>query len=108
MINLFHQNLTTQLALPMLLVGIMGIAILTFYSGYVSRMNAIDQLKESAMTRIDEHLDLSAYYADEVVEVARRGGIVVSQHHDSIEAAIPVPATMIHDLSERFQARSAI
>lgn len=103
---MFRRNLTTQLAFPTLVVTILGIAAFAVYAGRASRDNMIEQLTISATTQIDDYLELRNYYADKVVAKVTPMGVEVLATHEGVEGTIPLPATMIHDLSERFRSKS--
>ena len=58
----------------------------------------------SAIQTVSFFKELRAYYTEAVVDkVVSIGGITVAQDHENDAGSIPLPATMIHDLSRRLE-----
>ena len=102
---MFRQNLTAQLAIPTLVVTILGIAVFAVYAGRVSRNNVIRQLEISATTQIEGMLELRNDYAEKVVAEVAADGVRADTDHEGVASTIPLPATLVHDLSELSRSR---
>ena len=103
---MFRRNLTTQLAFPTLVVTILGIAAFAIYVGRMAHNNVVEQLTISASIQIADYLELRNYYAEKVVAKANAAGVTAAAEHEGVDATIPLPATLIHDLSKRFRSQS--
>ena len=81
----------------------MSTAALAVFITARTRSNTIDLATRSAVTTIDQFKILRGYYTKAVVgKVKRNTDLAISFDHDDNEETIPLPATMIHDLSELF------
>ncbi len=100
---MFRRNLTTQLAVPALAVAVLGIVVIVVYAGANTRERVVDQLVANGIERLEEYRELRGYYTETVVAPARMAGMEVSAEHASGTNSIPLPATMIHELSDRLR-----
>ena len=100
---MFRRSLTTQLAVPALVVAVVGIVAIVLYAGMTARERAVDQLVQNGIDRLAEYRELRRYYTETVVAPARSAGMRVDTEHATGSDAIPLPATMIHELSERLR-----
>ncbi len=55
---------------------------------------------EEAKSTVSQYKTLRGYYTKNVVAKAKAAGMTPHYNHKTMEGAIPLPATMIHDLSE--------
>ena len=84
----------------LLAIGIVGFVL---FLSTTARENSIEQEVNSAKNTIEQYKILRAYYTENVAgKVSRQGQMKVSQDHKENENTIPLPATMIQDLSEIF------
>jgi len=92
-----------QIALPVVGVALVGVLGVASYSGQMLRQRAIAQLAETASNRIDEYREIRSYYTERIVDEAMRAGLDVGSLHEAGHGEIPLPATLIHDLGDRFR-----
>ncbi|MEZ4290122.1 MAG: DUF3365 domain-containing protein [Myxococcota bacterium] len=98
-----RHGLTMQIALPVVGVALVGVLGVASYSGQMLRQRAIAQLAETASNRIDEYREIRSYYTERIVDEAMRAGLDVGSLHEAGHGEIPLPATLIHDLGDRFR-----
>ncbi|MBI5903632.1 MAG: DUF3365 domain-containing protein [Deltaproteobacteria bacterium] len=87
--------------LPLMGVFIIGSIALFIAIFYFTKKSTIDEAKTSARETIEQFKLIRAYYTENVVKkVKESSSLNVSYNHKDQKDAIPLPATMIHDLSE--------
>jgi methyl-accepting chemotaxis protein len=91
--------LTTFMPPILVLLGLV-IGYLFFYLKNATQQNTIDAAVASAKDTIDQYKILRGYYTSEVAGKAKAGGMKIDFNHKGMQDTIPLPATMIHDLSE--------
>ncbi|MFQ5451214.1 MAG: methyl-accepting chemotaxis protein [Nitrospinaceae bacterium] len=85
------------------IVGILAvcIAFLIVYISKASLRNTIESSKSNAINIIDQYKTLRGYYVKNVIKkVKANTDIKISYDHKKMDDAIPLPATLIHDMSE--------
>ena len=86
------------------IVGILGVSIvgLIIYISNASLTNTIDASKENAVSIIDQYKTLRGYYVKSIVKKVKGNdtGLKISYDHKTMKDGIPLPATLIHDMSE--------
>jgi methyl-accepting chemotaxis protein len=98
-----NRSLTIQVLLPTLLVLVVAAVWLICLMSTATRRNTIDESISAAKSTISQYKTLRAYYTTQVVaKVKQNAQLEVSFDHRQKPATIPLPATMIHDLSEEF------
>ena len=90
------------------MIAIMGLFLLVCtllfqFTRQQSEEKTVAQSVASAKNIIDQFKSLRGYYAKNVVSKAKKNGMSIAIDHADNPAAIPLPATMIHELSEAFQ-----
>src|SRR5437868_3329557 len=94
-------GLTTKAMTATLAVLLLSTAVLIFYLRSASRDSTVEQTVTGAENTIQQFKTLRGYYTTSVVEKIRKhSSVQVSADHKNREDAIPLPATVIHDLSE--------
>jgi methyl-accepting chemotaxis protein len=85
-------------------VGVLALSIvgLIIYISNVSLNNTVDASKLNALSIIDQFKTLRGYYVKNVIKKVKGNetGLKISFDHKTMDDAIPLPATMIHDMSE--------
>ncbi|MCF6235249.1 MAG: methyl-accepting chemotaxis protein [Gammaproteobacteria bacterium] len=94
-------GLLWQMMIPVFAVFFIGIIVtVSLIPGQIER-NVIETAIQSSEQTVQQFKTLRKYYADYVVQpVKGSGDISVAIDHKQNNKAIPLPATMIHDLSE--------
>jgi methyl-accepting chemotaxis protein len=89
-----------QMLLPVPVVGGLAIIGAAFFVPRLITNNAVDSAVEQARQTVNEFKLLRAYYTDAVVaKVKAAGSMKISFDHKNVPGTIPLPATMILDLS---------
>jgi methyl-accepting chemotaxis protein len=100
-------SLTTKVVGAALLVLTPTVVLLALYLNTSLRATMISESIKNGKETIAQYKTLRAYYTENVVKkVTSNGTMRVSFGHRGEDNVIPLPATVIHDLSEEF-ARSA-
>ena len=77
------------------------VAMLLLYLPAKIKTSVIESTQAQAVSAVKQFKLLRAYYTENVIApVAATGGVVASVDHASDPGKIPLPATMIHDLSQ--------
>ncbi|MGK0180346.1 MAG: methyl-accepting chemotaxis protein, partial [Nitrospinales bacterium] len=92
------------------IVGILAVSI-AFLIVYISRAsleNTIESSKINAVSIIDQYKTLRGYYVKSVVKKVKGNdtGLKISYDHKTMKNGIPLPATLIHDMSELLSKKS--
>lgn len=85
------------------IIAVLGLCIvaLVLYISKTSRTNTVEASIVNAISTIKQFTELRAYYTKNVIKkITAKTRIEVSHDHAGKEDAIPLPATMIHDLSQ--------
>ena len=92
------------------IVGILGVSIvgLIIYISNASLTNTIDASKENAVSIIDQYKTLRGYYVKSIVKKVKGNdtGLKISYDHKTMKDGIPLPASLIHDMSELLSKKS--
>lgn len=100
--EVIQRSIFLQLTIPVIILLILSIAFIGFYIPSSMKENAIDQAVDSSLRTIDSFKTIRKYYTVNVInKVLSSGSINPSIHHKEQPGTIPLPATMIHDLSEQ-------
>jgi methyl-accepting chemotaxis protein len=85
------------------IVGILGASIvgLIIYISDASLSNTIEASKQNAVSIIDQYKTLRGYYVRSVIKKVKGNdtGLKISYDHKTMKNGIPLPATLIHDMS---------
>jgi hypothetical protein len=100
-------GITAKVLLPLSGVLAVGVAALLAYVLHATDRNVVAASKANALATIDQFKTLRGYYSDHVVKTVKaKSDLRISYDHQTATNTIPLPATMIMDLSERFAANS--
>ncbi|KRT53709.1 Methyl-accepting chemotaxis protein [endosymbiont of Ridgeia piscesae] len=95
-----RKSLFWGLFFPILGVFAIGLALITWYTPILVKQNAEMEALAVAKTMVNQFKSLRSYYTRNVIgKVVGKGGLNASINHHSESDSIPLPATMIHDLS---------
>jgi methyl-accepting chemotaxis protein len=85
-------------------VGVLALSIvgLIVYISNTSLSNTVEASKLNALSIIDQFKTLRGYYVKSVIKKVKGNdtGLKISYDHKTMDDAIPLPATVIHDMSE--------
>ena len=97
----FRNSLAWRIVLPIPLAVALAIVAIWIFVPRLITANAIDEAVSDSQQTAAEFKTFRGYYTERVVnKVVKNGAMHVSFDHASDPKAIPLPATMIHDLSE--------
>ncbi len=96
-----NKTLFWRLFTPVIGIFIIGMAFIAWYIPVIVRENAEREAIATAQRTVSQFKTLRAYYTKNVIsKVVANGAMKGSFNHKSEPNSIPLPATMIHDLSE--------
>ncbi len=95
------KSLVWQLVLPVPIALILGVGALSFYVPSAVEENVRTAAIQAATQTVGQFKTLRGYYTKSVIKkVLANGGVKPSFNHKSEPGSIPLPATVIHDMSE--------
>ncbi|MBL4800839.1 MAG: DUF3365 domain-containing protein [Emcibacter sp.] len=99
-ITLFNSSVKWKLILPAPILMIFAIILVgTFLPGYMANNVKLDSIRNAEQT-VKQFKMVRAYYTKNIIaKVLQDGNLHPAIHHKGDQKAIPLPATMIHDLS---------
>lgn len=96
-----NKSLFWHLFTPVICIFVIGMGFVAWYIPIIVRDNAEREAVAAAQKTVSQFKTLRAYYAKNVIsKVVANGATKGSFNHKSEPNSIPLPATMIHDLSE--------
>jgi hypothetical protein len=94
-------GLTVRIVVPVVVIVALSAAGLAWYLARAAHDQTLDAATASATATIEQFKALRGYYTSEVVAKVKAAGTMgVGVNHGDADT-IPLPATMIHELSER-------
>lgn len=100
------KSIFLKLFLPISVLFLLVIIAIAAMTPELVKRNAQSNALHSAQTMVNQLKQLRAYYTKNVVKkVIGRDGLKGSFNHQGNPDAIPLPATMIHELSELYSAQ---
>ena len=101
----FSRSLIWKIIIPVSFILILLSAGVMIYIPSAVKENAAQEAKLKAMDTVEQFKLLRGYYAENVIsEVINQTSLQVGIAHDK-SGTIPLPATMIHDLSEIYSRK---
>ena len=96
-------SIAVQLGVPVLSVVTISIAAFGIYTAHTVKKNATEYTVMGAKSMIDQYRIIRGYYARNVISKVKSGSDL-AVHYDHLDdgGTIPLPATLIHDLSKLF------
>ncbi len=100
--NILSKSITWRLLLPGPLVIVALIVGAVFLVPNLTEKNARESAEANAAAIVDQFKTIRGYYTQNVIKkVLANGGVSPSPTHAREANGIPLPATFIHDMSER-------
>jgi methyl-accepting chemotaxis protein len=104
-----RRSIAWQMILPIPLVTVAAVIVGWMALPSYVASNAVANAIRSARQAADELKVLRGYYTENVAgKVAKNGALKLDFDHRGKDDRIPLPATMIHDLSQLLQSRGTI
>jgi methyl-accepting chemotaxis protein len=102
----FNKNsILWRLVLPIPLFAIVAIAAALVVLPQVIASNSIADAERAALETVNQFKELRGYYTKNVVAKAVAAGLTATPEHAQDPNSIPLPATLIHDISEVLKSR---
>lgn len=99
------MSLSARVSLTLITTLCIAVGGIHLYVSSASKKNIVDASTDQAKQAINQYKQLRGYYTENVVKKVKAGSdLKVSFHHKDIDKTIPLPATMIHDLSKQFSS----
>jgi len=99
--DFIKRSLLLQLTVPVVILLIASLIFIGFYIPSAMKETATKQAIDSSLQTINSFKTIRKYYSDNVISKAlASGALKPAVHHKNQQGTIPLPATMIHDLSE--------
>jgi hypothetical protein len=100
--NLQFNSLFWKLFLPVSMFLLLAIIAFSIYIPSAITNNARDGAVVSAQKTVNQFKALRAYYTKNVISrLVKESDITPHYNHESMAKSVPLPATMIHELSEQ-------
>ena len=94
------NSIFTKTVLPIISVFGVGIIALILVISHITKQSTLDTAINNAKSTISQYEILRSYYTKNVVEkVKTKSNLLITFDHKIRKNAIPLPATVIHDLS---------
>ncbi|WP_415896633.1 ATP-binding protein [Neptuniibacter sp. QD57_21] len=98
-----RKSLVWRIIFPILFAMVLLVIAILYYLPQVLTQQAIDDAQQRAEETVEEFKRLRRYYTENVVsEVLLHSDIDVTIDHKNNPKSIPLPATMVHELSEQY------
>jgi len=98
--DFIRRSLLLQLTVPVVALLIASLIFIGFYIPSAITETATKQAIDSSLQTINSFKTIRKYYTDNVIKKALASGTIKPAiHHQDQQNTIPLPATMIHDLS---------
>ncbi len=98
--NHIRGSLAWKLAIPVLILFVVTVVSLAVYVPMQMRASVVDNAVVSSQQTVERLKALRKYYASNVIsEVLASPGITAGIDHVGKNGMVPLPATMVHDLS---------
>ncbi|MGB0990329.1 MAG: ATP-binding protein [Halarcobacter sp.] len=86
---------------PILVIGLTLIYLIVFILPEFSNKNKMDEMTKQSIEMVNNLKKIRSYYTSHVIkEVKDNSDIEINYEHDNKRGVIPLPATLLHDLSE--------
>lgn len=98
------RSLFWKILIPVAIIFVTGTIVLALWIPQLVERNAVENGIQSAERIVKQFKVVRAYYTNNVVKkVLANSGMTASFNHKSEHDAIPLPATLVHDLSDELE-----
>lgn len=99
-------GLAAKITLPIAALFIAGVIVVALLIPELLKSNTIAEATLAAEETVAQFKTLRKYYVENVIsKVIGKSDVRASADHAGAERTIPLPATLIHDMSERLEGR---
>ncbi len=107
--NLQFKSLFWNLTLPVVAVGLLAVVILSFVIPSQIKSITVENAIREAEKTVKQFKIIRGYYTNNIVKtVLKSQDVRPAIDHKGNDKAIPLPATMIHDLSQLLQQNGTV
>src|SRR5438874_12673894 len=100
-----RAGIVVRMLIPVISLFLLGVCVLFVYIWDRATRNAFDTSVVAAKSTIRQYKTLRQYYTENVIAKAvGEGGMKAAYDHKGVSKTLPLPATMIHDLSGLMEA----
>ena len=108
MFGIARERITLKVLIPVAAIFIAGMILLNLYIVSAIQENAVANSVEHATGTLKQYKLLRAYYTENVVnKVKKATSLKIKYDHKDDEQSIPLPASMIHDLSAKVNDKAS-
>ena len=109
MFKFIYKTIINPIIGPVAVASILLMLLAIFYLPNLSLQNQKERIVSESLSLINDLKTFRSYYSDNVVDkVKDKTDISVDYNHDIASNTIPLPATTIHNLSERLTSERGI
>ena len=101
----FESSISSRLMAVLILAGIIAIVGAWAIVPMLAKSTTVNQAVSSAQDTVTQFKTLRAYYTNNVIKKALANGLQGSFDHKTTGDALPLPATVIHDLSDELKKK---
>ena len=96
-----NLSIKMKILLPVAISAIFSVIVITYVVKTVNEKHMMEQTIKMAEETVDQYKKIRAYYTQKVVvPVKKSSNMRINYDHEGRDDTIPLPATMIHDLSK--------
>jgi len=104
--DFIKRSIFMQLIVPVLILLLLSLVMIGVYIPYAMKTNTITQAVDTSIQSIENFKTIRKYYTENVISKALKSGVIKPDiFHRNQDDKIPLPATMIHDLSDLMKGR---
>ena len=103
----YRKSLLTKLGYPLIVLSLLSVIISYSYLSTTIKASTVESAKEMAVDLVGQYKRLRKYYTQNVIsEVVKTDGIRPHYEHAGANGIVPLPATMIHELSKMMEEKN--
>jgi methyl-accepting chemotaxis protein len=101
MFRFSQWSIQNKIVVPVILAFLAIIGGISYYNISTTRANFLQIAIDQGHSTIDQYKTLRGYYTKNVIKVVKKSSkLKIHFKHEGVEGTIPLPATLIHDLSK--------
>ena len=94
------DNVFAKVATPIVILFAVGVTAIALVVPQILRTNIVDEAVNSAEATVHQFKTLRKYYTNNIIKkIVGKGGVKASFNHKDVDKTIPLPATMVHEVS---------
>src|SRR4051794_37299881 len=101
-------GIRTKMIVPMVIMGILLAGVASWYTLQLSTEEMIGMAVRGSEILVAQTAEVREYYTKNVVKRTHDKGIAATHDYENQPGAIPLPATMIHELNQTLSEREGV